>query len=504
LTAEAVQGFNDSGPADGQASQSLDGRERLVDVQMLIAGEPVAGDGSRIPIHDPFRDEIVATVPAATPGDVERALTAAEAGARHMARTSGGERAAVLEQVAELVAAEAEDLARTIVREQGKTLMEARREVSRVPDLLRLCAGEARRIGGETVPLDQGPDGVGRLGLTLRVPVGVVVAITPFNYPLLLVAHKLGPAFAAGNAVILKPATATPLSGLRLAQLFAEAGAHPGAMQCITGSGSGVGMPLCADERVRAITFTGSEPAGDAIVRAAGVKHHLMELGANCPLIVAADADLAQAAEATALGGYANAGQACISAQRVLVEQRVYDDFLDALSARVGRIRAGDPMSESSTMGPLVSAGEAERVAAIVAQAADAGARIVTGGEREGALHAPTIVADVSIESRLFCEELFGPAVGVTPVADLEEALALANRSEYGLGAGIFTRDVHAALRFVREIEAGVIQINWSPLWRADSMPYGGLKRSGIGKEGPRWAVEELTELKTVVFHPPA
>jgi len=474
-----------------------------VDAQMLIAGEPVPGEGARIAIHDPFRDELVATVPDATPAELERALAAAEAGARQMARSSAGERAAILERVAELVAAEAEELAVTIVREQGKTLGEARREVGRVPDLLRLCAGEARRIGGETVPLDQGADGIGRLGLTLRVPVGVVVAITPFNYPLLLVAHKLGPAFAAGNAVILKPATTTPLSGLRLAQLFAEAGAHPGAMQCVTGSGSRVGMPLCADPRVRAITFTGSEPAGAAIVAGSGVKHHLMELGANCPLIVAADADLAQAADATAIGGYSNAGQACISAQRILVERAVYEDFLDVLAARVGRISAGDPMTDEATMGPLIDAGEAERVAAIVAQATAAGGRVVQGGERDGSLHAPTIVADVAPDSRLFCEELFGPAVGVTPVDSLDEALALANRSEYGLGAGIFTRDIHAALRFVREIEAGVIQINWSPLWRADSMPYGGLKRSGIGKEGPRWAVEELTELKTVVFHPP-
>jgi acyl-CoA reductase-like NAD-dependent aldehyde dehydrogenase len=478
--------------------------ESCVDAQMLIAGEPTSGSGARVPILDPFRDEVVATVPEASPEEIERALEAASEGARHMARTSGGERAAILERVADLVTAEAETLAKTIVREQGKTLSEARREVGRVPELLRLCAGEARRLGGETVPLDQGADGVGRLGLTLRVPVGVVVAITPFNYPLLLVAHKLGPAFAAGNAVILKPATVTPLSGLRLAQLFAEAGAHPGAMQCVTGSGAGVGMPLCADSRVRAITFTGSESAGQAIVAGSGVKRFLLELGANCPLIIAADADLDQAADATAVGGYSNAGQACISAQRILVEQPVYGDFVDALAARVERIATGDPMTPAATMGPLISAAEAARVGDIVEQAAGAGARVVCGGKRDGALHEATIVADVTPDSRLFREELFGPAVGVTQVASLDEAFALANRSEYGLGAGIFTANVHAALRFVREIEAGVIQINWSPLWRADSMPYGGLKRSGIGKEGPRWAVEELTDLKTVVFHPPS
>jgi acyl-CoA reductase-like NAD-dependent aldehyde dehydrogenase len=470
---------------------------------MLIAGAASSGEGDRIEVRDPFRDEVVATVPDASPTEVEAALEAAAAGAKAMAATPSGERAAILERVAELVAAEAGELARTIVREQGKTLAEAEREVGRVPGLLRLSAAEARCLGGETVPLDQAADGVGRLGLTIRVPVGVVVAITPFNYPLLLVAHKLGPAFAAGNAVILKPATTTPLSGLRLAELFVEAGADPGAMQCVTGAGRTVGLPLCSDDRVRAITFTGSKPAGESIVAAAGVKHFLLELGANCPLIVAADADLEQAAEATALGGYSNAGQACISAQRILVERSVYGDFLDALAARVGRIVAGDPMTTEATMGPLIDAGEAERVAEIVAEAGSAGARIVQGGEHEGALHAPTVVADVTPESRLFQEELFGPAVGVTPVADLDEALALANRSEFGLGAGIFTTNVHTALRFAREVEAGVLQINWSPLWRADSMPYGGLKSSGIGKEGPRWAVEELTELKTVVFHPP-
>jgi acyl-CoA reductase-like NAD-dependent aldehyde dehydrogenase len=469
---------------------------------MLIAGEGVTGNGDRVEIRDPFRNEVFATVPEASADDIERALRAASDGARHMSRVSGGERGAILERVADLVEAEAEDLATTVVQEQGKTLGEARREVGRVPDLLRLCAGEARRLSGETVPLDQGPDGVGRLGLTLRVPVGVVVAVTPFNYPLLLVAHKLGPAFAAGNAVILKPATATPLSGLRLAELFVAAGAHSGAVQCLTGSGAGVGMPLCIDDRVRAITFTGSEATGNAIVARAGVKHFLLELGANCPLIIAADADLEQAAKATAIGGYSNAGQACISAQRVIVDRKVYDDYLDALTEQVNQISAGDPLDATSTIGPLINAAEAERVVDIITEAKDRGARVVSGGERDGALHAPTVVADVSPDSRLFCEELFGPAVGVTPVADLDEALELANRSEYGLGAGIFTSNIHAAIRFAREVEAGVIQINWSPLWRADSMPYGGLKRSGVGKEGPRWAVEELTDLKTVVFHP--
>jgi acyl-CoA reductase-like NAD-dependent aldehyde dehydrogenase len=274
-------------------------------------------------------------------------------------------------------------------------------------------------------------------------------------------------------------------------------------MQCITGPGADVGTALCADGRVRAVTFTGSEPAGQAIVAAAGVKHFLLELGANCPLVVAADADIEQAAAATALGGYSNAGQACISAQRIIVDRSVYSGFLDALTAQVSKISAGDPMGADATMGPLISESEADRVTAIVRDATDRGGHLLCGGERDGALYAPTIVADAPTDSRLFREELFGPAVGVTPVSGVDEALRLANDSDYGLGAGIFTTNVHTALRFAQEMEAGVVQVNWSPLWRADSMAYGGLKRSGIGKEGPRWAVEELTELKTVVFHPP-
>jgi acyl-CoA reductase-like NAD-dependent aldehyde dehydrogenase len=475
-----------------------------VDAKLLVGGESVDDTGQRIPVLNPFTGEEVATVPDAGPRQIEAALDSAEKGARAAARLSSGRRAAVLERVAALVESEVEQFAALIVSEQGKTLPEARREAERVPPLLRLCAGEARRLSGETIPLDQSDDGIGRLGLTLRVPAGVVVAITPFNYPLLLVAHKLGPAFAAGNAVILKPATTTPLSGLRLAELFVEAGAEPGSVQCITGSGSRVGAALAADPRVRAITFTGSEPAGRAITSVAGVKKLLLELGANCPLIVTGTADIEQAAAATAVGGYSNAGQACISAQRVIVERTVYADFVDALVTRVGKLTAGDPMSESVSVGPLINADEARRVEGIVRDAAGSGARVLQGGLRDGALYQPTVLADVSTNARIFSEELFGPAVAVTPVDSVTDAIALANASDYGLGAGIFTSNLDVAMRFVREMEAGVIQVNWSPLWRADSMPYGGLKRSGIGKEGPRWAVEELTESKTVVFHPGA
>ena len=472
--------------------------------EQLIAGELIAGKGRRTTIRSPYDGSVVGEAAEARADEIALAIAAAYECCRDSSKRVLGHRARVLERVADLVESQVEEFAVLIASEQGKTVNEARREASRVPLLLRMCAGEARSLGGETIPLDQSDDGIGRLGLTLRVPLGVVVAVTPFNYPLLLVAHKVGPAFAAGNSVILKPAPATPFSGLKLAALFQEAGAPDGSVQCLTGDGPTVGLSLITASEVRGVTFTGSERVGQVIAEKAGVKRLVLELGANCPLIVTKDADIEQAAAATAIGGYSNAGQACISVQRVLVERVVYGDFLEALTPRVSSINAGAPLDESSTIGPVINAGAAERVASLVESAAALGARVVQGGERDGALVQPMVVADVSPESALFREEIFGPVVGVTPVDGLDEAFQLANGGDYGLGAGIFTTNVHHALRFVQEIDAGVLQVNWSPLWRADSMPYGGLKGSGIGKEGPRAAVEELTDLKTVVFHPPA
>jgi len=337
--------------------------------------------------------------------------------------------------------------------------------------------------------------------MTLRVPCGVVVAITPFNYPLLLVAHKIGPALAAGNAVILKPANTTPLTALKFTKLLVEAGLPPNGLQCITGSGSKLGPLLCADERVRKISFTGSTGVGEQITRVAGVKKLSLELGSNAPMVVLPDADLNMVADATAVGGFVNAGQVCISTQRILVDQAVYGDFLDALKARVEGIAVGDPLADSTKLSAMISDSEAARVSEWINEAVQGGARIVTGGQREGAVFAPTIVADVDPQMRISNEELFGPAVAVTPVKDVDEAIAFANNTRYGLSASIFTSNVTNAMRFAREAESGNVHINWTPLWRADFMPYGGFKGSGIGKEGPRYAVEEMTEFKTVVIH---
>jgi len=452
-------------------------------------------------VLSPYSGEAVDHVPDATDEQAEQALTAAERGAVAMARLTAYERQEILMRAADIFSGRVEDFARTVSAEEGKPLGEARGEAGRIPDLLRLCAFEGSQIRGETLPIDAQSGARGKIAFTQRVPCGVVLAISPFNYPLLLVLHKVGPALAAGNSVLLKPASSTPLSSLKLTEVLLEAGLPADGLQCITGSGSRLGPLLCADPRVRKITFTGSTEVGERLAKVAGVKKLSLELGSNCALVILPDADLDKVADATAVGGYINAGQVCISTQRILVHRHVYADFLSALKPRVEAIKVGDPIKEDTKISAMISVAEAERVTSWVDEAVRAGARVVTGGERHGAVVAPTIVAEVRPEMRLSNEEVFGPVVAVTPIETAEEGIAIANNSKYGLGAGIFTRDINAALKFAREVQCGTIQINWTPLWRADLMPYGGFKGSGIGREGPRYAIEEMTELKTVIFH---
>jgi acyl-CoA reductase-like NAD-dependent aldehyde dehydrogenase len=362
-------------------------------------------------------------------------------------------------------------------------------------------AEEAKRLHGQTVPLDGAPGGAGKFGVTIRVPCGVVVAITPFNFPLNLVCHKVGPALAGGNAVIVKPATDTPLSALKLTEILLEAGLPPEGINTLTGSGGDIGDLLITDRRVRKITFTGSRDVGEHICTRVGIKRVTMELGSNAPVIVMPDADLGKVASAVAATGYANAGQVCISTQRVLAAGKVYGDFLEALRPKVEALTIGNQFDETVKVGPMVREREAGRVDEWVKEAVAGGARLVTGGRRHGALYEPTIVADVKPNMKISCDELFGPAVAVTPFTDIDEAIALANETNYGLAAGIFTENLEWAWKFAREVQSGNLHINWGPQWRADLMPYGGLKESGFGKEGPAYAIEEMTELKMVVFH---
>lgn len=466
----------------------------------FIAGNWI-DKAKKIEVRNPFDNSVIDTVPKADAADLERALVYAERGAKVMAKLSSYERWKILRKAADLMAARNDELGQIISKEEGKIIAEGRGEASRAVETMMGSAEEAKRLHGETVPLDADPTGSKKLGFTLRIPCGVVAAIAPFNFPLNLVCHKVGPALAAGNTVIIKPASDTPLSALRLTEVLLESGLPPEGIQCITGSGGEIGDALVADRRVRKVTFTGSREIGERICRTAGIKKVTMELGSNSPVIIMPDADLEKVATVISATGYGNAGQTCISTQRVLAAKKVYGDFLGALKPRVEALTTGNQLDEKSKVGPMVKESEAVRVDDWINEAVGAGARLVAGGGRRGAVYMPAIVADVHPDMRISRDELFGPAVAVTPFETIEEAIALANDSVYGLAAGIFTENVEWAMKFAREAEAGNLHVNWGSQWRVDLMPYGGLKDSGFGKEGPRYAVEEMTELKMVVFH---
>jgi acyl-CoA reductase-like NAD-dependent aldehyde dehydrogenase len=469
-------------------------------MKMFVAGQWV-DKSSCIEVRNPFDDTVIDTVPAASPDDVEAATAGALEGARIMRSMPGHERSRILRRAADLIGQKSEKLGRLISTEEGKTLAEGVFEVSRSRETIELSAEEAKRLTGEVLPIDGAPGGAGRLGFTLRVPCGVVAAITPFNFPLNLVCHKVGPALAAGNAVVVKPASDTPLSALTLVEILLEAGLPPLAIACLTGAGGTIGDALSKDRRVRKISFTGSREVGEHICQVAGLKRVTMELGSNSPIIVMRDADLEKVAAATVATGYANAGQVCISTQRVLALAPVYGDLIDALRPKVEAITLGNPLEEKTRMGPMVREADAKRVESWIDEAVSGGAKLVTGGKRRGTMYEPTILADVDPQMRVSREELFGPAVVVAKAESIEEAIRMANDSPYGLSAGIFTENITWAMQFARGVESGNLHINWGPQWRADLMPYGGLKESGFGKEGPKYAVAEMTELKTVILH---
>ena len=469
-------------------------------MRMYIGGDWIDKE-DKITVVNPYDNSVVDTVPRADLEDVESAIASAVRGAAVMAKVPAYDRYMMLRKAADLLEERAEEFARIITLEEGKIIAEGRTEASRAVQTIGQSAEEAKRLYGETIPLDAAPTWTGQLGFTIRVPCGVVVAISPFNFPLNLVAHKVGPALAAGNAVVIKPAFDTPLSALKLTEVLLEAGVPPEAVQCVTGSGSQVGDALVADPRVRKITFTGSRDVGEHICKTAGLKKITMELGSNSPLIIMPDADVEKVVGATVTSGFANAGQVCISAQRIITSESLYVDYLDALKVGVEALTTGDPLDEGVRMGPMVRAQDAVRVNEWVREAVDGGARTVLGGDYSGAMHAPTVVADVKPEMRVSCDEVFGPVVAVTPFSDIDEAIEMANSTNYGLSASIFTQNVDWAMRFAREVDSGNLHINSGPMWRADLMPYGGLKESGMGKEGPKYAVQEMTELKMVVFH---
>lgn len=463
-------------------------------------GTPEGMGGDPRDVTSPFTGAVVGRTARAS---AEQVTAAIDAAAHVMANAPlpAHERARILDAVARRLGETAEEGARLLADEAGKPITAARTEVARAQSTFTFAAVEARRLSGHQVPMDASPAGVGKLAFTLREPIGVVAAITPFNFPLNLVAHKLAPALAAGCAVVLKPAGATPLSALRLARIMREEGLPAGWINVVTGSASEVGDALLGDERVRKVSFTGSAAVGWELAARAPKQHVTLELGNATPLIVAADADLDAAVAAAAAGGYGFAGQSCISVQRVYVERPAYDRFVERFVARVASLGVGDPSDDDTVVGPMIDAGERDRAAAWIAEDVAAGARLLCGGEvRDDGLLAPTVLADIAPPMHVAAEEVFAPIVGLAPYDTLEDAIRLANDTGYGLQAGIFTSNVTDALFAARHLAFGGVTVNESPTFRADQQPYGGVKESGVGREGPRYAVELFTETKVVIL----
>lgn len=471
-------------------------------MDMLIGGRAVGG-GRVLSVRNPFDGSVVGTVPEATALQVDEALAAAAEGARMMERLPRVERAAILSRTSDALEDRRESLALTISAESGKTVREARAEVGRAVQTFRVASEEARRLAGEVVPFDGAPTGTDRFGFTLRVPLGTIVAITPFNFPLNLAAHKLAPALAAGNSVVLKPASATPLTGVALGELLLEAGAPAPAVSVVTGSGGDVGRRLVRDPRPRMVTFTGSHEVGRDIVANAGLKKTAMELGSNAAVVVTADCDVAAAAERCARAAFALAGQVCISVQRVLVERQVMETFVERACDVANGLSCGDQLLETTDVGPMISGTEAERAERWLAEAVSFGAAVRCGGERDGSLMTPTVLTDLPDAAKLWSEEAFAPVMAVRPFDTLDEAIADVNRSRYGLQAGVYTDRLEVALRAAHEIDCGGVMVNDVPTFRVDLMPYGGVKDSGLGREGPRYAIEEMSEIRVVGFRRP-
>jgi glyceraldehyde-3-phosphate dehydrogenase (NADP+) len=466
-------------------------------MDMLIGGREVAG-GATIAVRNPFDGTLIDTVPAATTEQVELALEVAGRGARVMERTTRFERARILARTSSLIEERSERLAILLASEVGKTIREAKGEVARAVQTFAVASEEARRLSGEIVPFDGAPTGGDRFGFYIRVPVGVVVAITPFNFPLNLAAHKVAPALAAGNAVILKPASVTPLTDIELVRLLYDAGLPEEGISVVTGSGSVVGDRLVSDPLPRMITFTGSAEIGKGIVARAGLKKVAMELGSNSAVVVTDKCDPASAVERVVRGAFALAGQVCISVQRVLLQEEVAERFFDEAVALTRSLTLGDQLSDATDVGPMIDEEQAARAEAWVAEAVEAGARILAGGGRNGTLFEPTVLVDPPEDTRVWKDEAFAPVMAVRTYGTLDEAIDAVNRSRYGLQAGIYTDDLDDALRAAHEIRCGGVMVNDTPTFRVDLMPYGGEKDSGLGREGPKFAIEEMTEIRVV------
>jgi acyl-CoA reductase-like NAD-dependent aldehyde dehydrogenase len=466
---------------------------------MMIRGEQLRGTRSAT-IRAPWDGAEVGIHPLGTAEEMDDAIGASAGAAEACRRVPAYERAACLRRIADGLQARLSEFAELLAREAGKPITQARLEIERSLFVFRDGAEEATRIGGDVIPLDVMAAGKGRIGLTRRVPLSPIGAITPFNFPVLLAAHKIAPAIACGASLTLKPPPQDPLTTLRLGEIIAASGYPAGGINIVP-CDVNVAERLVKDERVRMVSFTGSVKAGWAIRAAAGTKRVALELGGNAGVIVEADADLDLAAQRCAFGGYAYAGQSCISVQRILVQDKVYEKFVDAFVSRVSRLVVGDPMDPRTEVGPMIDEANAARAESWVQAAVQGGAQVLAGGTRKGTLVQPTVLTGTRPDQAVNCEEVFAPVTTVTAYRDFDEAITTINASRFGLQAGIFTRDVAKLMRAWDGLDVGGVMGNDIPGWRIDRMPYGGAKASGLGREGVRYAIDEMTELRLLTLH---
>jgi acyl-CoA reductase-like NAD-dependent aldehyde dehydrogenase len=469
--------------------------------KVLIDGEWVGDERRGIDVVNPYDGSLMGIVPEATPDDFDNAVEAARKGFSVISVMPSYRRSEILARTGELILRDKDEIAGIIAREAGKSWKYAVAEAERGAETFLFASLEARAGHGDIVPMDASPVSAGRFGFSLRVPIGVIGAITPFNFPLNLVAHKVAPAIAAGNSVVLKPATKTPITALKMAELMVEAGLPAGVLNVLVGSGATIGNRLVEDPRLAMITFTGSPPVGRDIKSRCGLKRITLELGSNSPTIVEEDGDIDAAVARCVVGSFANSGQVCISVQRIFVHRKCYGEFLGKFIEATGRLKVGDPLDKSCDIGPMISRQELERALSWLVEAKTLGARVEVGGEAVGNCLEPTILSGVTREMKVVCSEVFAPIVSVLPYDTFEEALEMADDSVYGLQAGIFTSDINKAFKAICRLDVGGVIINDVPTFRVDHMPYGGNKESGVGREGVRYAMEEMSNIKMVCIN---
>jgi acyl-CoA reductase-like NAD-dependent aldehyde dehydrogenase len=467
--------------------------------KLYINGQWVDG-GPPLEVYNKFTGEICGTLPTARKEDVDAAIAAAEKAAPIMAEMPAYRRSEILLKTAALLKEHRQEMATTLAAEMGKALKYSRIEVDRAIETFTFASEEAKRLHGETFPLDAVPSGENYFGFWIRRPVGVIAAISPFNFPLNLVAHKVAPALAAGNTLVLKPASSTPLVAQKLCEILEEAGLPAGAINLVVGSGRTVGEWLITDPRVSKITFTGSQPVGEHILSVAGIKKVTLELGNNSPVIILPDADLDVAAKRCAFGAFYNSGQACISVQRIYCHKSVYNSFLEKYTQASQAMVVGDPLDEGVDVGPMIDSGEVDRIESWVNEALSAGAKVITGGKRVGPVYYPTILTDVKPGMKVICEEAFAPVASVIPFEDFDDALYQADDTTFGLQVGVFTQDINRAFHAIKKLNFGGVIINDISTFRTEHMPYGGNRKSGLGREGVRFAMEDMTNIQVVAI----